>query len=295
MNVFPSLLVTGASGLVGEALAARRSIVPLPRRAPPEGGSWWEPSTATIHNPPPLIGGVVHLAGAPVANGRWSEDKKRAIYDSRVKGTAALVSWLADRPQRPSVLVCASAVGFYGDRGDEILSESSAPGTGFLAKVVTDWEAEADKAAALGIRVVKLRIGIVLSTDGGALSQMLPAFRLGLGGPLGNGRQWFPWIHIEDVINVIEWALTNEQAQGAYNLAAPGICTQRDFARSLGSVLGRPAILPAPRFALKLAMGELADEALLCSSRVVPGRLEAAGYTWKWPELAPALTATINR
>jgi len=294
MSTPPSLLVTGASGLVGQALAARRTIVPLPRRAPADGGPWWEPSAATIHEPPPLIGGIVHLAGAPVADGRWTEKKKQAIYDSRVKGTAALVSWLADRPQRPAVLVCASAVGFYGNRGDEPLSEDAGPGEGFLARVVADWEAEADKAAALGIRVVKLRLGIILSEDGGALATMLPAFKLGLGGPLGSGRQWFPWLHIDDVISVIEWALTDDTAQGVYNLAAPGICPQRDFARALGSVLGRPAVLPAPRLALKLAMGELADEALLASQRVVPTRLEETGYSWSFPELSGALKDVLG-
>jgi uncharacterized protein (TIGR01777 family) len=286
--------VTGASGLVGQALAARRTIVPLPRRAPSDGGAWWEPAAATVHNPPPLIGGILHLAGAPVASGRWTAEKKRAIYDSRINGTAALVSWLADRPQRPSVLVCASAVGLYGNRGDERLSEDAGTGQGFLAGVVKDWEAEADKAAALGVRVVKLRLGIVLSAEGGALGAMLPAFRLGLGGPLGSGKQWFPWVHIRDVIDVIEWALTDERAEGAYNLAAPGICTQRDFAKGLGSALGRPAVLPAPRFALKLALGELADEALLASQRVIPTRLEAAGFSWSFPELSAALTDVVG-
>ena len=293
MTSTPSLLVTGASGLVGQALAARRSITPLPRRDPGDGSAWWEPAAATVHRPPSLIGGVVHLAGAPVAGGRWTAAKKKAIYDSRVQGTAALVSWLAQRAQRPSVLVSASAVGFYGDRGNERLTEDAAVGEGFLARVVQDWEAEVDKAAALGIRVVKLRIGIVLSAAGGAMGQMLPLFRAGMGGPLGSGRQWFPWIHIDDVVNVIEWALRNEQAQGVYNLAAPGVCAQRDFARALGQALGRPAVLPAPRLALRLALGEFAEEALLVSTRVVPSRLEADGYSFTWPALAPALRDVV--
>jgi uncharacterized protein (TIGR01777 family) len=294
MHSTPSLLVTGASGLVGQALAARRPIVPLSRRPGSEGDPWWDPDAATVHNAPPLIGGIVHLAGAPVAEGRWTPERKQAIYDSRVKGTAGLVSWLESRPQRPSVLVCASAVGFYGDRGDARLTEADAAGEGFLAGVVADWEAAADAAEALGVRVVKLRIGIVLSAEGGALSQMLPPFRLGLGGPMGSGRQWFPWVHIDDVLNVIEWALTSGDARGAYNLAAPGICAQRDFARALGGALGRPARIPVPRLALKLAMGELADEALLASQRVIPDRLAAAGYSWAFPELSGALADVLG-
>ena len=294
MSTMPHLLVTGASGLVGQALAARRPITPLPRRDPGDGSAWWEPSAAMIHSAPPLIGGVVHLAGAPVAGGRWTEAKKKAIYNSRVQGTAALVSWLSQREQRPSVLISASAVGFYGDRGDEVLTEDARVGEGFLATVVRDWEAEADRAAELGIRVVKLRIGIVLSSTGGAMGEMLPIFRAGMGGPMGNGRQWFPWVHIDDVLNVIEWALSSEQARGAYNLAAPGICAQRDFARALGRALGRPAFVPAPRLALKMALGEFAEEALLASSRVVPSRLEAAGYEFAWPALAPALEDVVR-
>ena len=247
-----------------------------------------------VHSAPPLVGGVVHLAGAPVAGGRWTEAKKEAIYRSRVEGSAALVSWLGQREQRPSVLISASAVGFYGDRGDEVLTEAAGSGAGFLAKVVKDWEAEVDRAAELGIRVVKLRIGIVLSSSGGAMGEMLPIFRAGMGGPMGSGRQWFPWVHIDDVLNVIEWALRSDQARGAYNLAAPGICSQRYFARSLGRALGRPAFMPAPRLALKLALGEFAEEALLASSRVVPSRLKEAGYDFAWPALAPALEDVLR-
>ena len=192
------------------------------------------------------------------------------------------------------MLVSASAIGFYGDRGDEVLTEDAAKGSGFLARVVHDWEVEADKAAALGVRVVKLRIGVVLSGHGGAMAEMLPAFRMGLGGPLGRGQQWFPWVHIDDVVNIIEWALTDSRASGTYNVTAPGVVRHRDFARTLGSVLGRPAVLPAPRFALRLALGEFADEALLASTKVIPQHLEADGYSFQWPDLQPALAEVVG-
>jgi uncharacterized protein (TIGR01777 family) len=232
---------------------------------------------------------VVHLAGESVASGRWTATRKRAIRESRVTGTRTLVDWLITREPRPEVLVSASAIGFYGDRGDEPLDESSPVGGGFLAEVCRDWEAEAERAEAAGIRVVRLRIGLVLTREGGALSRMLPLFRLGLGGPVGSGRQWFPWIHLEDVLNVVEWALETPSARAAYNLVAPGIVRQADFATALGRVLRRPALLPTPAFALRLALGELADEALLASAQVTSRRLQSEGYAFRWPDLRPAL------
>lgn len=296
MSDKPALLVTGATGLIGRALAERRAVVPLPRTRPASGGPWWRPKAGEIHDPPHQVGAVVHLAGAPVAEGRWTEARKREILDSRRLGTRTIVDWLGQRQQRPSVLVSASAIGYYGDRGDTVLDESASRGEGFLADVVEAWENEADKAAGLGVRVVKLRIGIVLSPEGGALAKMLPPFRLGAGGPMGSGRQWFPWIHINDVIDIIEWAIQTDGAQGVYNTVAPGACRQKDFARALGEVLGRPALLPTPAFALRMAMGaEMVREALLSSARVAPQRLQEDGFAFHFPELRPALYDLLGR
>lgn len=285
----PALLVTGARGLVGQALAARRETVGLSRRDPGDGGPWWEPLEGRVHAELPSLGAVVHLAGEPVANGRWDAEKRRRIRDSRVTGTRTLVDWLLDRSQRPSVLVSASAVGFYGDRGEELLPESAGAGTGFFPEVVAAWEAEALRARQGGIRVVCLRIGIVLDPEGGALARMLPAFRLGGGGPMGSGRQWFPWVHRDDLLGLLEWALTDEAVSGPVNAVAPGIVRQRDFARTLGRQLRRPALLPAPAFAMKLAFPGLAEEGLLASARVVPQAALDGGYAFRFPELGPAL------
>jgi uncharacterized protein (TIGR01777 family) len=237
---------------------------------------------------------VVHLAGESVGEGRWTPEKKSRIRSSRVQGTRTLVSYLKGRAQRPEVLVSASAVGLYGDRGDELIGDDAAPGSGFLAEVAEAWEAEADRAAEVGIRVVKLRIGIVLSPEGGALGKMLPPFRLGVGGPIGSGKQWFPWVHLDDVVSTIEWALTTPTARGAYNLVGPEPVRQRDFAKALGAAVGRPAVLPAPAFALRLAFGEFADEGLLSGQRCVPGRLQAEGYGFRHPTLAGALAAVTT-
>lgn len=296
----PSLLVTGASGLVGGALSARalsadRPVLPLSRRPAQAGDPWWAPTEGEVHGlDAHTLGAVVHLAGESVGEGRWTPEKKARILDSRMLGTRTLVGHLLGRSQRPEVLVSASAVGLYGDRGDEIIGDDAAPGTGFLADVVRAWEAEVDRAADAGIRVVKLRIGIVLAAEGGALGKMLPAFRLGAGGPLGSGRQWFPWVHLDDVVGAIEWALTTPSARGAYNLVAPEPVRQRDFAKALGAALGRPAVLPAPAFALRLALGEFADEGLLAGQRCVPQRLGAGGYRFRHPTLAGALAAVVG-
>ena len=282
----PALVVTGASGLVGTALAAQLPVTPLRRSG---GGLGWDPLGGTVTDDGRTIGAVVHLAGENVAGGRWTAARKAAIRDSRVVGTRTLVDWLAARQQRPSVLVAASAVGIYGDRGDEVLTEASAPGSGFLAGVCVDWERELSRAEDAGLRVVMLRIGVVLSKQGGALEKMRLPFSLGLGGPVGSGKQWFPWVHLDDVVGAIRWAIDTPTARGAYNLAAPNVVRQADFARAFGRALHRPAVLPAPRFALKAAFGELADEALLSSSRVVPERLLADGYAFRWTDIDAAL------
>ena len=290
----PGLWVTGATGLVGRALARRRPIVALPRRAPAQGGPWWEPLAGAVHDDGSAVAAVVHLAGENVDGKRWDDDHKRAIRDSRVQGSRTVVRWLSDRKQRPSVLVAASATGLYGNRGDLELAEDAGVGAGFLADVVEAWERELVAAEVAGVRVVRLRIGVVLTREGGALRKMLPAFRAGLGGPIGRGRQWFPWVHLEDVVSAVEWALTDPTASGAYNVVAPGIVRQREFARALGSALRRPAIVPAPAAALRLLFGELADEALLASTRAVPAALQRDGFRFTHPDLKDALVDLLG-
>jgi uncharacterized protein (TIGR01777 family) len=200
-----------------------------------------------------------------------------------------VVDWMTGRQQRPEVLVSASAVGLYGDCGDAEITEDAPRGAGFLADVVEAWEAEADRAEAAGVRVVKLRIGIVLAEGGGALEKMMLPFKLGLGGPMGNGQQCLPWVHLEDVVRVVEWALRTPAARGAYNVVAPGVVRQKVFARTLGRVLGRPAVLPAPAFALKAALGQFAEEGLLAGQRAAPRRLLDAGFEFRFPSVEAAL------
>lgn len=292
------VLVTGATGLVGSALGRARAIIPLPRRDPGGGAPWWEPAAGRVHDGGRRFGAVVHLAGAGVADRRWTDAWKREVMDSRVQGSRALVGWLAGLPpeRRPAVLVSASAIGIYGDRGEEVLAEDAASGAGFLAEVCRAWEAEVLPAQALGLRVVRLRIGIVLAREGGALGKMLPAFKLGAGGPMGSGRQWFPWVHIDDVVAVIQHALHTPTMTGVRNVVSPGIVRQAEFARALGRALHRPAVVPAPALALKLAMGaEMAEQALLASSRVLPrGLLEDEAFRFQHPDLDGALADLLR-
>jgi uncharacterized protein (TIGR01777 family) len=229
---------------------------------------------------------VIHLAGEPVAQ-RWNNEVKRRIHDSRVLGTRALVDAIARVRHKPAVLVCASAIGYYGDRGDELLTESSAPGSGFLVDVCRGWEAEADRAVEIGLRVIKLRIGFVLGKDGGALAQMVPAFRAFVGGRLGSGKQWMPWIHVNDVAEMFVHAAEND-ISGVWNATSPNPVTNAGFTREMGEALHRPAVFPVPPFALKLAFGELGQH-MLDSSRVLPEAALKAGFTFRYPELPPAL------
>ncbi len=282
------VLVSGASGLIGRALAGRRAIVPLPRRAPADGGPWWDPRAGVVHDDGRPLHAVVHLAGEDVAGGRWTAKRMAEIERSRIEGTRTLVDWLAARAAKPRVLVAASAIGFYGDRGDEPLGEDAGAGESFLADLCRRWEQEALRAEQAGIRVVCLRIGLVLARGDGLLGRLEGIFRLGAGGPLASGRQWFPWVHCNDVVGAIEWAIEREQSRGAYNLAAPGVVRQGDFARALGRALHRPALLPTPAFALRLVFGRLAGE-LLASQRVLPERLSAEGYSFRFRDLEPAL------
>ncbi len=291
------IVISGSSGLIGSALAASLSaqgheIVRLVRRREDADTStaYWDPAVGAIETSR-LEGAdaVVHLAGESIATGRWSADKKRRIRDSRVDGTRLLSEALADLDRPPSALVSASAIGYYGDRGDEVLTERSELGRGFLAEVGAEWEAVTGPAKAAGIRVVNLRIGIVLASGGGALSAMLPVFRLGLGGPLGRGTQYMSWIEVGDLVRAIEHVLDNEELEGPVNAVSPMPVTNRAFTRTLGRVLGRPVILFVPSAALRLAFGEMAEETLLASARVSPERLVATGFSFHYPELEGAL------
>lgn len=280
------VLLTGARGLVGsvvarELISAGHSLTPLSHSQ-----AW-----------PDLAGhdAVVHLAGDNIASGRWTPEKKARIRDSRVEMTQRLCEGLAKLASPPRVVVCASAVGFYGNRGDEILREESPPGADFLAEVCCEWEAAARPAANAGIRVVHLRFGVVLSASGGALAQMLTPFRLGLGGVIGNGRQWMSWITLDDAVGVIGRALTDESLRGPVNAVAPQPVTNREFTKTLGRVLHRPAIVPLPAFAARLALGEMADALLLSSQRVEPAKLVACGYRFLFPELNGALRRLLKQ
>jgi hypothetical protein len=289
--------VSGASGLIGRALtgalrARGDQVTALGRRS---GDLVWD----TAGGPPPAaavegVDAFVHLAGEPVAAGRWSESRKRRIRDSRVVGTRHAVEGLRAAAARPGTFVCASAVGYYGDRGDEPLDERSPPGDDFLARVCLEWEAEAGRAAELGVRVVNLRSGIVLASDGGALPRLALPFRFFVGGPLGSGRQWMPWIHLSDEVGLILHQLDRPSVSGAIDLVAPNPVRNRVFAHTLGRVLGRPAIFRVPRTVLRVVLGELADS-LLASQRVQPAVAEATGYRFRFAELEPALRDLLDR
>lgn len=297
------ILVTGASGLIGSALvpflsAGGHDVIRLVRSEPKAGEAAvrWDPEAGTI-DAAGLDGldAVVHLAGENVAEGRWTAEKKRRIRDSRVKGTRLLCEALAGLARPPRVLVSASAVGYYGDRGDELLTEESPPGSGFLAGVAREWEAAAEPARRAGIRVVHPRMGAVLTPAGGALAKMLPPFRAGLGGRVGSGRQYLSWIAIDDLLGAILHLLVTEVLQGPVNVVAPRPVTSSEFAATLGRVLGRPARLAMPAFAARLAFGEMADEVLLASARVTPERLVASGYRFRYPELEGALRHLLGK
>lgn len=288
------VIVTGASGLIGSALVQRlqaggHEVVRLVRRPPGGPGEVrWDPATGEVDTG--ALGAVeaaVHLAGAGVGDHRWTDAYKRTIHDSRVLGTRTLVRALRDLRPAPQVLVSGSAVGFYGSRGEQELTEDSPPGHGFLAGVVRDWEAEATAASDAGIRVVLARTGLVLSRQGGALGRLLPLLRLGLGGPLGNGRQWWPWITLDDEVSALEFLLT-APLSGPVNLSAPEPARNRDLTAALGRQLHRPTLLPAPAAALRLAVGEFAED-VLASQRVLPRRLLRAGFGFAQPTVPDAV------
>jgi uncharacterized protein (TIGR01777 family) len=299
------IIVTGASGLVGSSLVPSllgrgHEVTQLVRRK--SAGTVagvreveWQPARNEL-DAGALEGhdAAVHLAGESIASGRWTDEKKRRIRDSRVESTRLLAATLAKLSARPRVLVSASAIGYYGERGDEVLTEESAVGEGFLPDVCREWEGAAQPAREAGVRTVFLRFGIILSHDGGALAKMLLPFKLGVGGKVGSGRQFYSWIAIDDVVEIVHFALANENVSGAINVVAPGAVTNAEFTKSLGRVLSRPTIFPAPAFALRLALGETADALLLASTRVVPQRLQEASYPFKYPTLDAALRHILN-
>jgi len=295
------VLITGSSGFVGSHVIAFLTekgyeCIRLVRRAVRSPNEvFWDPLTGEIN----LAGieglyAVVHLAGEGVATGRWSNNKKERIRLSRVHGTRALTEALARCVQRPRVMFAASAIGYYGDRGDELVTEESTPGRGFLADVCQEWEAASRPAKDAGIRVVLGRIGLVLGREGGALAKMYTPFKLGLGGRLGSGRQYMSWISIDDVVGAIYAAISTAGLAGPVNLVSPQPVTNSEFTRVLGRALRRPTPFPAPAVLLKLLLGEMAEELFLSSTRVKPTRLEQANYTFKHPDLESCLTAQLG-
>lgn len=296
-----TIVVAGASGLIGTALVAHlrqagHDVRRLVRRAVAAPGEFaWDPEAGTL-DVRALAGAqaIINLAGENVAGGRWTPARRERIMRSRTDATRTIVAALGGIATRPEVLINASAVGFYGERGDDVMTEASPMGRGFLPEVVWAWETHADSAAGLGVRVVKLRLGVVLARGGGALEKMLPAFRLGVGGKLGSGRQWMSWVALEDVLGAIDHALSNPGLSGPVNLVAPHAVTNAEFTRELGRVLRRPVVLPVPALALRVLFGRgLADEALLGSTRVRPEALLRTGYRFRFPELAGALRAVV--
>jgi hypothetical protein len=297
------VVVTGSTGLIGDALvraleARGDGVTRLVRRSPATGEARWDPEAGQIEAAA-LEGhdAVVHLAGAGIGDHRWTEDHKRAVLDSRVKGTTLLASTVAALTDKPRIMASGSAMGYYGLRGDEVLTEDAAAGTGFLADVCEQWEAATAPAEDAGVRVAHLRTGLVLSPHGGALKQMLLPFKLGLGGRIGSGRQWWSWISIDDEVNAILHIVdTSAPAGGAFNLTAPNPVTNEEFTRTLNRVLRRPTLLPTPTFALKAMFGrEAVDEMFLGGQRVAPARLQADGYAFRHPELEGALRHLLHK
>jgi uncharacterized protein (TIGR01777 family) len=296
------IAITGSSGLVGRALikslqTESHSVRPVVRRSTSDNANEirWDPADGVIDAAAfDDVDAVIHLAGENLAAHRWTHAVKQEIRDSRVRGTRLLCETLAGLASKPSVLVSASAVGYYGDRGDELLDESSPPGRGFLADVCQEWETATHVARDADIRVVNLRIGVVLTRKGGALKRLLMPFKLGIGGRLGTGRQYFSWITLDDLVRAIQFALIASALNGPVNAVAPQPVTNREFTKTLGRVLGRPTIFPLPAFAVRLAFGQMADEALLASARVEPNALEAAQFEFAHPQLEPALRHVLR-
>ena len=298
------VLVSGSSGLVGSALipalaGGGHEVVRLVRSQPQDLASEvrWDPEAGEIDGARlEGVGAAVHLAGESIATGRWTAARKARILESRAKGTRLLAEALAGLEPRPKVLVSASAIGYYGDRGDEALTEDSGSGSAFfLSNVCRQWESATEPAADAGIRVANLRFGVILSADGGALPRLLTPFRLGAGGRLGSGQQFMSWIAVDDAVGAILHALTTKTLRGPVNAVSPQPVTNREFTKTLGRVLGRPTVIPMPAFAARLAFGQMADELLLCSQRVEPARLLASDYQFRFPDLEDALRHLLGK
>ena len=295
------MLITGASGMLGTALQKSfdekgYEMLLASRKASADDQHIKWSIEEGFAEPEKLEGidAVVHLAGESVAGFRWTDEKKKAIRDSRVLGTRNVVNAISQLKQKPKVLVAASATGFYGERGNEELTESSSAGDNFLAEVCKAWETESRRAEDAGIRTVLLRSGIVFSKDSGALSTMLPAFKLGLGGVVGSGKQWIGWISLDDEVGVINFALENENLRGAINATTPNPVTNEQLTKTLGEILYRPTFIPLPEFAVSMIFGEMGDELLLSSAKVLPRRLQEAGFEFKYTELKPALEHALS-
>jgi len=294
------VLITGGTGFLGQALCPRlqasgHEVVILTRQSRPRLPKGATRSATRLDDlEADQFDTVINLAGEPIGDGRWTESRKKLLLDSRVATTASVVEWMrrAKRPQQ--ALLSASAVGYYGEQGDRPTTEDTPPTPGFTHDLCAAWEREAAKAAEFGVRVCVMRIGVVLDRDGGALAKMLPAFRMGVGGRLGSGQHYFPWIHREDMVGICQWLLENPKASGAYNAAAPQPVTNADFTRALGRALGRPTVLPMPGAALKLLFGEM-SELLLASDRMLPKRLLDEGFRFRYPDIGGALAEIFGR
>jgi hypothetical protein len=298
------ILVTGSTGLVGTALVsdlkqAGHTVCRLVRpstsveaiRGAEGFDVRWDPATGELGAAAVGADAVVNLAGASIAEGRWTAKRKQVLRSSRVDTTRALVNALAKMAARPRVFVSASAIGYYGSRGDELLSEESKPGSDFLSEIAMEWESEAKKAQALGIRVVQARFGVILAREGGALPRMVRPFQFGLGGRIGSGQQWMSWVTLEDVVAILRFALENGAVRGPINVVSPQPVRNKEFTTALATALHRPAFFPAPAFVLRLVLGEMAGALLLSSQRVLPMQLEKLGYSFLHADLATALTS----
>jgi uncharacterized protein (TIGR01777 family) len=295
------ILISGAAGLVGTAVDSRlvsagHTVARLSRSSGPirAGDVQWNPVSGELDSAAAEgADAVVHLAGASIADGRWTKERKSLLWSSRVDATRRLVAGLANLKQKPRVFIAASAIGYYGSRGDEILTESSAASNDFLANLVREWEAADQDAERASMRLVIFRFGMILSKKGGALARMLVPFRMGVGGRLGSGRQWMSWLTLDDAVGLIQYALAHDELRGVVNAVAPAPVRNSEFTATLARVLNRPAVFPAPPFALRLALGEMADALLLASQRVLPDRLSCLDYPFRHANLAEGLGAVL--
>lgn len=293
-----NVLITGASGLVGSSLVQHlfsqgHTIYSL-QRSKDRSGPFWRFDHIPAEKRQSGFDAVVHLAGENIASGRWTQAKKNSIIESRVEGTRQLARFCAEQDGKPAAFFCASAIGYYGDRGEETLDETSASGTNFVAEVCRAWEQAAEPAMQAGIRVIFGRIGMVLSAKGGTLSAMLPSFKMGVAGVVGSGRQYVSWVHIEDLLEMIEFCLDHEELEGPINMVAPAAVTNREFTKTLGRVVRRPTILNMPAFAARTFFGQMGEELVLSSCRVLPSVLMRSGYVHRFANLKSALSACLS-